>query len=119
MEGSRIHIVLAAYNGAPYLREQLDSILANGRDDITIEICDGGATDGTVQIAREYEEKYDYIRVHENEKNLGYVKNFIEGVKRSQSPYIMLCDQDDIWDPDRFAGIRKQGACRSSYLRTR
>ena len=43
MEGSRIHIVLAAYNGAPYLREQLDSILANGRDDITIEICDDGS----------------------------------------------------------------------------
>lgn len=119
MEGSRIHIVLAAYNGAPYLREQLDSILANGRDDITIEICDDGSTDETVQIAREYEEKYEYIRVHENEKNLGYVKNFIEGIKRSQSPYIMLCDQDDIWDADKIARtMREMEKLEQQYTKT-
>lgn len=100
---ARIHIVLAAYNGASYIREQLDSVLANGRDDIWIEICDDGSTDDTVQIAREYEAEYDCIGVHENKKNLGYVKNFIEGIKRSKSPYIMLCDQDDIWDPDKIA----------------
>lgn len=99
---ARIHIVLAAYNGASYIREQLDSVLANGRDDIWIEICDDGSTDDTVQIAREYEAEYDCIGVHENKKNLGYVKNFIEGIKRSKSPYIMLCDQDDIWDPDKI-----------------
>ena len=100
---ARIHIVLAAYNGASYIREQLDSVLAGGRDDIWIEICDDGSTDDTVRIAREYEAKYGCIGVHENEKNLGYVKNFIEGIKRSKRPYIMLCDQDDIWDADKIA----------------
>lgn len=99
---ANIHIVLATYNGARYIRQQLDSVLANGRDDITIEICDDGSTDGTIEIVREYEKKYDFIRVHENRENLGYAKNFLEGVKRSRSPYIMLCDQDDIWDRDKI-----------------
>ncbi len=78
-------------------------MLANGRDDIWIEICDDGSTDETVRIAREYEARYGCISVYENKENLGYVKNFIEGIKRSKSPYIMLCDQDDIWDPDKIA----------------
>ncbi len=56
-----------------------------------------------MRIAREYEARYGCISVHENKENLGYVKNFMEGIKRSKSPYIMLCDQDDIWDPDKIA----------------
>lgn len=100
---SQIHIVLATYNGERYLREQLDSILANTWDDYTIEICDDGSTDGTLELAREYVKKYEAIRIHENKKNLGYVRNFIEGIKRSTSPYIMLCDQDDRWNADKIA----------------
>lgn len=99
---ARFHIVLATYNGAKYVREQLDSILANTEKDISIEICDDGSTDGTLAIAEEYAEKYEFIHVHQNETNLGYVKNFLEGIKRSSSPYIMLCDQDDIWDSDKI-----------------
>ena len=73
----QVHIVLATYNGERYIREQIDSILANTVKDISIEICDDGSADQTVKIAREYAEKHACIHVHENEKNLGYVKNFI------------------------------------------
>lgn len=100
---SQIHIVLATYNGERYLREQLDSILANTWNDYSIEICDDGSTDGTLELAEEYAAKYGNIHIHENEKNLGYVRNFIEGIKRSTSPYIMLCDQDDRWNTDKIA----------------
>ena len=99
----QVQIVLATYNGERYIREQIDSILANTVKDISIEICDDGSADQTVKIAREYAEKHACIHVHENEKNLGYVKNFIAGIRRSRSPYLMLCDQDDIWDPDKIA----------------
>ncbi len=77
-----------------------------------------------MRIAREYEARYGCISVYENKENLGYVKNFIEGIKRSKSPYIMLCDQDDIWDPDKIARTmramerleQKQGKCTASCL---
>lgn len=100
---ANIHIVLATYNGARYIREQLDSVLANGREDLTVEVCDDGSTDGTLDIVREYEKKYDFIHLYENGKNLGFAKNFLAGVKRSRSPYVMLCDQDDIWDSDKIS----------------
>lgn len=99
---AQIHIVLATYNGEKYIREQLESILANKYKDISIEICDDGSTDGTLEIAKEYVEKYSHISLHENPKNLGYVMNFMEGIRRSKSPYIMLCDQDDIWHEDKI-----------------
>lgn len=99
---AEVHIVLTTYNGEKYLREQLDSILANTVQDVTVEICDDGSTDSTLDIAREYAGRYDQISLYQNEKNLGYTKNFLEGIKRSRSSYIMLCDQDDIWHQDKI-----------------
>lgn len=99
---AQIHIVLATYNGEKYIREQLDSLLDNDFKDICIEVCDDGSSDGTVQIVKEYVERYNCITFHQNEKNLGYTMNFLEGIRRSQSPYIMLCDQDDIWHRDKI-----------------
>lgn len=99
---AEVHIVLTTYNGEKYIREQLDSILANTVQDVTVEICDDGSTDSTLDIAREYAGRYDQISLYQNEKNLGYTKNFLEGIKRSRSPYIMLCDQDDIWHQDKI-----------------
>lgn len=97
-----VHIVLATYNGEKFLRQQLDSLFQQTVQDFIIEVCDDGSQDGTLDIVKEYQEKDARIILHQNEKNLGYVKNFIYGVKRSESPYIMLCDQDDIWNSDKI-----------------
>lgn len=99
----QVQIVLATYNGERFLGEQLDSILANSVDDFSIEIYDDGSTDRTLQIAREYEKQWACVHVHENESNLGYTKNFLHGVRQCRSPYIMLCDQDDIWKADKIS----------------
>lgn len=97
-----VHIVLATYNGEKYLREQIDSLLAQTYQDFDIEICDDGSSDATVEIVKECMQKDSRISLHQNENNLGYVKNFLCGVKRSDSSYIMLCDQDDMWNPDKI-----------------
>lgn len=97
----KVHIVLATYNGERFLREQMDSVLAQTYENITVEVCDDGSTDGTVAMIREYVAQDDRVKLHVNPQNLGYVKNFLEGVKRCQAPYVMLCDQDDIWQSDK------------------
>ncbi|MGN1206208.1 MAG: glycosyltransferase family 2 protein [Eubacterium sp.] len=99
---AQIGIILATYNGEKYLREQLESILSNTFTDYEIHICDDGSTDGTVAIAKEYVEKYPQISLWQNEKNQGYTKNFLQAMKRETTPYVMLCDQDDIWKPDKI-----------------
>ncbi len=99
---AQIHIVLATYNGEKYIREQLDSILENSWNDFSVEVCDDGSTDETLRIVREYCARDNRVTCHENTVNLGYTKNFLEGIRRSESPYIMLCDQDDIWHRDKI-----------------
>lgn len=115
----QVQIVLATYNGERFLREQLDSILANEAEDFSVEIYDDRSTDGTVAIAKEYAGKWDCIHVHENKENVGYVKNFLHGIQQCQSPYIMLCDQDDVWEADKISRTleamkRLESECRDN-----
>lgn len=93
-----VRIIMATYNGEKYVREQIESILANTYTAWKMTICDDCSTDGTVSILKEYEEKYkDKIEVKCNNKNIGVVKNFLTAIKECDDDYIMLCDQDDVW----------------------
>lgn len=96
-----VHIVMATYNGERFLREQMDSLLCQSYENITIEVCDDGSSDETLAIIHEYCEKDKRVSLHQNKSNEGYVNNFLKGIKRSNAPYTMLCDQDDIWYKDK------------------
>ena len=93
-----IDILLATYNGAAYIREQIDSILQQTVADWHLLVHDDGSTDGTVDIVREYVQTDKRIRlVEDGERHLGVAKNFLHLLKYSTAEYAMFCDQDDIW----------------------
>jgi glycosyltransferase involved in cell wall biosynthesis len=95
---SRVTIVMATYNGEKYLAGQLDSILASSHSDYVIHVYDDGSKDGTMEILKEYEAGYpDKIKVFRNKGNLGITVNFLNAVCRTDSDYVMLSDQDDVW----------------------
>ena len=96
-----IDIILATYNGEKYLEEQIESLLTQTYPDLRILIFDDGSTDGTLRILSDYSARYENIIVHKNKKNLGYTRNFLYGIRRTKARYVMLCDQDDIWNPDK------------------
>ena len=98
-----VSIVMATYNGAHYLEEQIESILANTYEDWTMEICDDGSTDRTLSIIERYQELYpNKIKFHPNEEKLGVTRNFLEGAMRANGEYVMFCDQDDVWLPEKI-----------------
>ena len=98
-----VSIVLATYNGAQYIKEQLDSILQNTYTHWTLEVCDDGSTDETLAIVTEYQKQYpEKIFLHQNQTQLGVTKNFLQGVLRSKGQYVMYCDQDDVWLPEKI-----------------
>lgn len=98
-----VSIVMATYNGAHYLEEQIESILANTYDGWTMEICDDGSTDRTLSIIEHYQELYpNKIKFHPNEEQLGVTRNFLEGAMRAEGEYVMFCDQDDVWLPEKI-----------------
>jgi len=92
-----VSIVLCAYNGACYIRNQLDTIVNQTYDNIEVIISDDRSTDSTLLVIEEFCQKYDFIRLYRNEYNLGLVKNFEKAIQLARGEYIALADQDDVW----------------------
>lgn len=98
-----VDILLAVYNGERYLSEQIDSILAQSFQDWRLIMQDDGSTDRTVELAQQYVSRYpDRMQFFCNPRNSGSPqKNFFSMFKRSSAPYVMTCDHDDVWLPDK------------------
>jgi len=97
-----VSVVLGTYNGEAYLREQLDSVLAQTYPFLEIIAIDDGSSDSTVAILKEYAARDTRIKVVVNEQNLGFIRNFEKGCSLATGRWISLCDQDDYWLPDKI-----------------
>jgi len=97
-----VSIALCTYNGAEYVAEQLDSLVNQTYQNIEIIVVDDCSTDSTFTILDDYASRYPQFKIYKNEKNLGFTRNFERAVKLCNSELIALCDQDDIWDPQKI-----------------
>jgi len=105
--GSRPHvcILMSTFNGEEFLVEQLDSLLNQQGVDVTIIVRDDGSSDGTRRILERYQEANRNIQVHPG-ANLGVVPSFLELMRiapASSAGYFALCDQDDVWLPEKLS----------------
>ena len=98
-----ITVLLAAWNGERYLREQMESLLGQTNQEFTILISDDGSSDRTPEIISEYESRFpDRIRSLKSLKPSGSARdNFFRLLQSASDEYLMFCDQDDIWLPDK------------------
>lgn len=98
-----VEILLAAYNGERFLREQLDSLLAQTWEQWHLTVSDDGSTDGTSAILDGYAAQYpDRIRRVRHEGRFGNAcDHFFWLMKECGASYMMFCDQDDVWHPDK------------------
>lgn len=96
-----ISLALTTFNGARFLREQLDSIYAQTLLPSEVVVCDDGSTDETPAILNEYAQRYG-LRWFSNPKPLGINRNFIRAMRLCQGDFIALSDQDDVWLPDKL-----------------
>ena len=102
MSEQLISIAMAAFNGEMFIREQIESILAQTYGSFELIIVDDCSGDGTFQIAEEYAKKDSRIRVCRNAENLGFIRNFEKAISLCRAEYIALADQDDIWTADHL-----------------
>ena len=94
---SEISIIVPIYNVSQYLKECLDSLLAQTFKDIEIILVDDGSTDNSGKIADEYAMIDNRIRViHQTNQGLSAARN--NGINISTSPYVMFVDSDDFVD---------------------
>ena len=98
----KVDVLLATYNGERFLRPLLDSVLGQSHSDISLIISDDASSDGTKEILRDYAARDKRIKLFEQERNLGFVRNFEFLLNKSDAPYIAFADQDDVWAPGKI-----------------
>lgn len=95
---NRIDIVMATYNGAAYISQQIRSLQNQTIKDWRLLIHDDRSTDDTISIIEAFAQEDNRIRLIEDGKclhNSGL--NFMHALSYSTAPYSIFCDQDDIW----------------------
>jgi glycosyltransferase involved in cell wall biosynthesis len=97
-----VSIALCTFNGASFLSHQLDSLASQTLLPDEIIICDDASSDNSLQIANSFASKVSIpVQIHQNKKNLGYVKNFENAISR--------CTQDLIFCATKtISGILKK-----------
>jgi glycosyltransferase involved in cell wall biosynthesis len=97
----RISVVMATFNGMPFLPEQLTSILTQSIPVDEIIIRDDGSADGSWEYLREQAVRHSHIDLLRNPQRLGAAQNFGQAISRATGDIIFLSDQDDIWAPKK------------------
>lgn len=97
----KVCILLSTYNGARYIEEQIESLLAQKGVEVEILVRDDGSSDNTCDIldAMMKQGKLSWY----TGPNLGFAQSFIDLVLHApECDYYAFCDQDDIWLPDKL-----------------
>ncbi len=102
---------MATHNGEKYIKEQLDSILSQLSCEDELIISDDGSTDNTINIIEQYnDQRITVIRFHQPYKYIDSfathryaTKNFENALSKAKGEYIFLCDQDDVWMPNKVS----------------
>ncbi|SHO57593.1 glycosyltransferase family 2 protein [Vibrio quintilis] len=97
-----VAVILSAYNGETYLREQIDSILTQSYQNFKLYIRDDGSQDQTRKILQDYEEKDARVTVFCGE-NVGCIHSFLLAAKDVDADIYLFSDQDDIWMKEKIA----------------
>ncbi|MCM1577457.1 MAG: glycosyltransferase family 2 protein [Ruminococcus sp.] len=102
-----VDILMAVYNGEEFLREQIDSVIAQSYGQWRLFIRDDGSEDGSADIIREYGERFPgKIFAGVNDVPTGSAAANFMGLLGltgdSSAEYVMFCDQDDVWHEDKI-----------------
>ena len=96
-----ISVLMPVFNGERYLRQAIDSILAQTVTDFELIIIDDASTDNTSSMLHSYADRR--IRLIRHGANLGIVGALNNGLGAANGEFIARMDADDISHPDRFA----------------
>ncbi len=109
----RISIALCTLNGAAHLDQQLASLSSQTRLPDELIVADDGSADDSLRILRAFAASAPFpISIEVNSKTLGPAKNFEHAISACTGDIIALCDQDDLWHPDKLATIERAFADR-------
>ncbi len=101
-----ISVCLTTFNGEKFIKEQIDSILAQISENDEVIVSDDGSKDHTLAILQSLNDKR--IKIFHNTGRHGFIYNFENALNKAQGNYIFLSDQDDIWLPEKVKIVLKK-----------
>lgn len=95
----KVAILMSTYNAAPFLKEQVNSIIKQTYTNWKLVIRDDGSTDSTPLMIEEFTKKDNRISFinKESQKNIGVIRSFFSLLENVDADFFMFCDQDDVW----------------------
>jgi len=93
-----ISIVIPSLNKVKFIEETLDSIISQKYPNLEVIIQDGGSTDGTLDIIKEYAKKHPKIFYWESKKDKGQVDAINKGLKKASGDILTFINADDIYE---------------------
>jgi len=98
---TKVSVILPVYNGAPFLKQAISSILSQTYTDFELVVIDDGSDDESVEIAKAISD--NRVRLIVNEMNLGLPATLNKGIANSTGEYLARQDQDDFSDSNRLS----------------
>jgi len=109
MAAATFSVALCTYNGAACLPDQLASIAAQTRRPDELVVRDDASDDDTPAVIRAFASSVPFpVRFERNAQRLGSTRNFDGAIAACTGDLIALCDQDDVWRPDKLAAIERR-----------
>ena len=101
-------VLLTAYNGSANLPGLLDSLQSQTDPGFFVLMQDDGSSDGTVKLLRETAAQDSrFVFGAEQGKRLGAAGNFLSLIRQTDADYCLLCDQDDVWEPEKVSVLKQ------------
>ena len=105
MQNNKVSIVIPSYNAARYVKEAVDSALAQTYKNVEVIVVDDGSTDGTKKILAPYSESKKIRYIYEENKGLAGARN--TGIKNSSGEYVAFLDADDLFCREKLRNKRE------------
>lgn len=95
-------VLMSTYNGASFLSEQINSVLAQDINDLFLLVRDDGSNDQTCQILQSYDKLSNFHFYKSN--NIGVARSFFDLIANApDAEYYAFADQDDVWDANKLS----------------
>jgi len=116
-----ISIIIPLYNKGPYIRRALESILLQRIQNYEVIIIDGGSTDESLDVIKEYMDDNRFRLIHQKDRGVSSARNI--GINNARSELVAFLDADDEWLPihlETILSLRQKypyaGAYTTSYI---
>ena len=98
----KIEVLLPTYNGSRYVPHQINSLIGQSTDKWILKISDDYSSDNTINILKAVANEKESINLVVQSNHVGVVEGFNYLLNISENDYVMFCDQDDVWLPNKI-----------------